>query len=240
MLPNIAVKARMAIGDGFWAGHCLSGVRKGTLRNGSVSCNGCKSRSLQDPRLQYHLGESLQVEAHEGDGPGGVYLVWLLTGQTGTCTDVHEGIETRLAARRMRQQLLSVITHAHITIFTVDLDGKITMLEGALIWDSNSSGPESPGSKWYMGVSVEEVFTRMHPELDPSECPDFSSATEAIFSQRSTNVVIEHAIDGRFYSTRLLPMTGRRGGLGESEIEGAIGVSSLFKPGFPSIDNLYT
>ncbi|ROW10855.1 hypothetical protein VPNG_05386 [Cytospora leucostoma] len=98
------------------------------------------------------------------------------------------------------------------------------MLEGALIWDSNSSGPESPGSKWYMGVSVDEVFARMHPELDQSEYPDFSSATEAIFSRRSTNVVIEHAIDGRFYSSRLLPMTGRRGGLGDSEIEGAIGV----------------
>lgn len=47
----------------------------------------------------------------------------------GTCTDVHESIETKLAARRTRQQLLSVISHAHVTIFTVDLNRKITMLE---------------------------------------------------------------------------------------------------------------
>lgn len=47
----------------------------------------------------------------------------------GTCTDAHESIETKLAARRTRQQLLSVISHAHVTIFTVDLNRKITMLE---------------------------------------------------------------------------------------------------------------
>lgn len=47
----------------------------------------------------------------------------------GTCTDVHESIETKLAARRTRQQLLSVISHAHVTIFTVDMNRKITMLE---------------------------------------------------------------------------------------------------------------
>lgn len=47
----------------------------------------------------------------------------------GTCTDVHESIETKLAARRTRLQLLSVISHAHVTIFTVDMNRKITMLE---------------------------------------------------------------------------------------------------------------
>lgn len=153
---------------------------------------------------------------------------WSLTSRSGTCTDVHEGIETRLAARRMRQQLLSVITHAHITIFTVDLDRRVTMLEGALIWDTASSGPESPGSsKWYLGETVDEVFIRMHPRLSNKQRPDFKSATDAIFARRSGNVVIEHEIDSRFYSTRLLPMTGKRcpgDGVGDGEIEGAIGV----------------
>lgn len=50
----------------------------------------------------------------------------------GTCTDVHESIETKLAARRTRQQLLSVISHARVTIFTVDLNRKVTMLEVSL------------------------------------------------------------------------------------------------------------
>lgn len=126
----------------------------------------------------------------------------------------------------MRQQLLSVITHANITIFTVDLDRKITMLEGALIWDTNTSGQDD--SKWYIGGNVDEVFNSLNPELPEGERPDFLSAIDSIFSRRSGDVVVEHAIDSRYYRTRLLPMTDKKvkgEGLGESsEIEGVIGV----------------
>jgi hypothetical protein len=102
------------------------------------------------------------------------------------------------------------------------------MLEGALIWEAEFSGPGSPGSsKWYIGETVDEVFGRMHPRLSEHQRPDFNSATDAIFARRSGNIVIEYEIDGRFYSTRLLPMTEKHcpgDGCGDSEIEGAIGV----------------
>lgn len=149
----------------------------------------------------------------------------ILIGRVGTCTDVHESIETKLAARRMRQQLLSVITHANITIFTVGLDRKITMLEGALIWDADALRQDD--SQWYIGGNVDEVFNRLTPELDKGERPDFLSAIDSIFSRRSADVVVEHAIDSRFYRTRLLRMTGKKvkgEGRMESEVEGAIGV----------------
>lgn len=126
----------------------------------------------------------------------------------------------------MRQQLLSVITHANITIFTVDLDRKITMLEGALIWDADTLRQDD--SQWYIGGNVDEVFNRLNPELPEGERPDFLSAIDSIFSRRSADVVVEHAIDTRFYRTRLLPMIGKKvqgEGLGESSgVEGAIGV----------------
>lgn len=124
----------------------------------------------------------------------------------------------------MRQQLLSVITHANITIFTVDLDRKITMLEGALIWDADTSGQDD--KQWYIGGNVDEVFNSLNPQLPEGERPDFLSAIDSIFSRRSGDVVVEHAIDGRFYRTRILPMTSKKakGEAGDSEIEGAIGV----------------
>lgn len=148
-----------------------------------------------------------------------------LIGGVGTCTDVHESIETKLAARRMRQQLLSVITHANITIFTVDLDRKITMLEGALIWDADALRQDD--SQWYIGGNVDEVFNCLNPELHEGERPDFLSAIDSILSRRSADVVVEHVIETRSYRTRLLPMTGKKvkGAVrGESEIEGVIGV----------------
>lgn len=99
------------------------------------------------------------------------------------------------------------------------------MLEGALIWDANTSGQD--GSKWYIGGNVDEVFNSLNPELPEGERPDFLSAIDSIFSRRTGDVVVEHAIDARFYRTRLLPMTDKKSkgeGIRENVIEGVIGV----------------
>lgn len=153
----------------------------------------------------------------------------------GTCTDVHEGIEAKLAARRTRQQLLSVIAHAHVTIFTVDCNRKITMLEGALI--ENVEMNQTLGNSWYLGGNVDDVFNRLHPELPEGQRPDFLSAIDAIIDQKAGDFVVEHSIskssrpmsdplpadtilernlpigtstDDRHFRTRFLPMTIRK------------------------------
>ncbi|KAJ4397588.1 hypothetical protein N0V93_001820 [Gnomoniopsis smithogilvyi] len=154
----------------------------------------------------------------------------------GTCTDVHASIEAKLAARRTRQQLLSVIAHAHVTIFTVDCNRKITMLEGALI--ENAEVNQISGNSWYLGGNVDDVFNRLHPELPDGQRPDFLSAVDAIIDQKAGDVVVEHSIsklprpvsdplafdtsdsrtrlpirpyaDDRHFRTRFLPMTIRQ------------------------------
>lgn len=163
----------------------------------------------------------------------------------GTCTDVHASIEAKLAARRTRQQLLSVIAHAHVTIFTVDCKRKITMLEGALI--ENAEVNQISGNSWYLGGNVDDVFNRLHPELPEGQRPDFLSAIDAILDQKASDVVVEHSIsklprprsdslpfdtsksrthlpigsyaDERHFRTRFLPMTIRQA-KGESKSEG--------------------
>ncbi|KAF3764383.1 hypothetical protein M406DRAFT_91575 [Cryphonectria parasitica EP155] len=151
----------------------------------------------------------------------------------GTCTDVHDSIESKLAARRTRQQLLSVIAHAHVTIFAVDLDRKITMLEGALIEHASANLGSPPG--WCIGGNVDEVFNRLHPELPVGQRPDFLSAVDAIFEQRAGDVLVEHSIDDRHFRTRFLPLAikqkdtgskpeGRGDSIPGNDIEGAIGI----------------
>lgn len=144
----------------------------------------------------------------------------------GTCTDVHENIETRLAARRTRQQLLSVIAHAHVTIFTVDLDRKVTMLEGALIENSQQHQDSSNGTGWGVGQDVDVVFNRLHPELPEGQRPNFLTAIDSIIDRKTADYLVEHSIselltcgcsvvrleltrplDGRHFRTRFLPMT---------------------------------
>lgn len=110
----------------------------------------------------------------------------------GTCTDVHESIETKLDARRTRQQLLSVIAHAHVTIFTVDTNRKITMLEGALIENEGLSVDGKP--TWCVGGNVDEVFNRLRPELPAGQRPDFLSAIDSVIARRAGDVVVEHSI----------------------------------------------
>lgn len=87
-------------------------------------------------------------------------------------------------AKRTRQQLLSVIAHSHVTIFTVDLNRKVTMLEGALIWDTlgDNSSMDAAESPWYIGENVYEVFNRLNSQLPDGQRPQFLEPIESILA----------------------------------------------------------
>jgi len=107
----------------------------------------------------------------------------------GTCTDVHESVESKLEAKKTRQQLLSVIAVSHITMFTVDLDSRVTMLEGALIWDSTCDG----SSRWYIGQNVYDVFNRLN-SLSEGEMPPFLQPLQSVLTGQATGEFQEHEI----------------------------------------------
>ncbi|KAH6681065.1 hsp90-like protein [Plectosphaerella plurivora] len=144
----------------------------------------------------------------------------------GTCTDVNEGIEATLAAKKTRQQLLSVITHARVTIFTVDLERKLTMLEGAIVWDQDETSEND--SKWYIGQDMYEAFDRLSPKTPSGERPAFLRPIEGLLNGSRREVVEEHGFDGRWFRTKFLPLIGRRSreddGHPETFVEGVIGV----------------
>jgi PAS domain S-box-containing protein len=154
----------------------------------------------------------------------------------GSCTDIHEAVESRFAAKRTRQQLLSVITHAQVTLFSVDRNRNLTLLEGAFIWDLDSefgSGDESNGpnkSDQYLGKNVYEVFSQSNMSKDgrrSSVAPSLQPI-EDILTGKTMEDVHEHSIDGRWYRTRFVPVLGKKdhgGRINESFIDGVIGVS---------------
>lgn len=110
---------------------------------------------------------------------------------TGTCTDVNESIEAKLEAKQTREQLLSVIAHSHVTIFTVDHNRCITMLEGALIWDSTY---EQNNSRWYIGQNVDDVFNRLNSQLPAGDRPQFLKGVEGILTGKRQFDDQEHDI----------------------------------------------
>lgn len=111
----------------------------------------------------------------------------------GTCTDVHESIQTKVNAERTRQQLLSVIGHSHVTLFTVDRNRRVTMFEGALIWD-NSDEENHNGSRWYIGESMYTVFNRLLEQSVDSERPEFLQPIEHILDGKTPEDAKEHGL----------------------------------------------
>ncbi|KAM0667337.1 hypothetical protein ACQRIT_003646 [Beauveria bassiana] len=141
----------------------------------------------------------------------------------GTYTDVHESIETKLAAKQTRQQLLSVLAHSRVTIFTVDPSRRVTMLEGALIWYTTYEDTEK--GRWFIGEDMYTVFNRLTEQMPEGERPDWLNSIEEILEGNRSEDIKEHGLDDRWYRTRFLPMYGKRPQNGKrANVEGVIGV----------------
>ncbi|TVY43914.1 Two-component system protein A [Lachnellula occidentalis] len=149
----------------------------------------------------------------------------------GTCTDIHDAVESRFAARRTRQQLLSVIAHAQVTLFSVDRNRNITLIEGAYIWDidteigsEDDSGSSSKFAKGdhYIGKNIYDVFHKGDKNAEAVR------PIEAILTGKTMEDMHEKCMDGRWYRTKFVPILGKKdngGRLNDTFIDGVIGVS---------------
>jgi len=162
---------------------------------------------------RWMLGRALPMR----DRKTGEILKWY-----GTCTDIHDVVEARIAARRTREQLLNVIAHAQVTLWAVDRRRNLTLLEGRMIWNvSDLEGCSR--SEAYLGKNIYEVLGHTD-RLNP---PEFFKPIEDIMKGKRAEDLEEHTIDGRWYRTRYVPILGKKIGerIDESKIDGVIGVS---------------
>ncbi|RAL60488.1 hypothetical protein DID88_000263 [Monilinia fructigena] len=155
----------------------------------------------------------------------------------GTCTDIHETVISRFEAKRLRQQLLSVITHAQITLFSVDRHRRINLLEGSFIWDLESeigssdesvAGSGKPKGDDYIGKNVYDVFTQSSHRKRHDMIPSSLQPIEDILTGKIMENIQEHTIDNRWYRTKFVPVLGKKdsgGHVNEAFIDGVIGLS---------------
>ena len=138
----------------------------------------------------------------------------------GTNTDTHDLIEARLSAKRLQDHLLNVITHASVTLWTVDNDLTITLLEGNLMWEDEP--PE------FMQQAVgKNLFHAFGKHQQRKDWDMFKELIEAILRGELSHWDNEHQLTegkGRWYRTRLAPIRGVKGsdGVTVSSIEGSI------------------
>lgn len=164
----------------------------------------------KDGQWRWFLGRALPMR-----DDGGNIVNWF-----GTCTDIHEAVVTREAAKETREQLLRVIETAQVTLWCIDLDRKITFLEGALMWRNDLP-------KNCIGSDVYELFGTMKEESDGEF---YKEPIEAILKGREVEATTEAQIksNGRWFRTRYVPLYRnlRTAGVeGASYIDGVIGVS---------------
>ena len=139
----------------------------------------------------------------------------------GMNTDTHDLIEARLSAKRFQDHLLNVITHASVTLWTVDNDLTLTLLEGNLMWEDEP--PEF--MQQALGKNLFHVFGKHQQE---KEWDMFKELIKAILRGELSHWDNEHQISegkGRWYRTRLAPIRGVKGSNGEGSIEGLMGCS---------------
>lgn len=158
------------------------------------------------------LGRALPLR----DNKTGKIVKWF-----GTCTDIHDLVEARQAARRTREQLLNVIYLSKVSVWQVDRNRNLTFLEGKLMWDDEDVTTES------LGKNICEVFGRHKGKVD---LPLYIEPIEKILDGRTKEQTSEHHFNGNgsWFRTRFVPILGKEGHSGtmdETCVEGVIGVS---------------
>jgi hypothetical protein len=105
---------------------------------------------------------------------------------------VNESIEVKLTTKMMRQQLLSVIAHANMIIFTVDANRRISMLEGALPCDVTGEAENDHDSQWFVGECMYEMSNHLNPDRSAGERPSFLQPIEDILNGKVAEGMEEH------------------------------------------------
>ena len=169
----------------------------------------CRSR---DGSWRWMLGRALPLR----DSKTKEIIKWF-----GTCTDIHALVEARQEAKETREQLLNVIRHAQVTVWAVNRDRNLTLLEGKLMWDEGED--DIHGGE--LGNNIYDVFGKHKGKLD---IPLYRNPIEAILDGKSKEQTQEHHIDGngRWFRTRFVPVTTPKDEPEEGDsISGIIGIS---------------
>ncbi|KAF2154825.1 hypothetical protein K461DRAFT_285085 [Myriangium duriaei CBS 260.36] len=173
----------------------------------------CKSRTGE---YRWMLGRALPMRDEDGK-----IVKWF-----GTCTDIHELVKTREAAKQTREQLLKVIDHANITLWATDKDKRLILHEGRRFVSTDSE----QSIKSYLGQNVFDVLGQIVPHTDSSFRSEFERPMNDVLAGRNLDELVETAVPsaGRWYRTRFVPLQRqqRDGGIeGENVIDGVVGLS---------------
>ena len=142
----------------------------------------------------------------------------------GTCVDVHDAVEAREAHRRTREQLYRVMDSANLTLYAVNIEGKVDMLEGSYWWRDAGDLSELHDM---IGTNI---FNYEDESMSDQLRQQYILPLRSILSGASTDETCEFVSpNGRYFRHRYKPLLKavRKTGVDDGEtLDGAIIVSS--------------
>ena len=158
---------------------------------------------LAEVRLRRHDGgyRWMQGRASALRDNNGKILKWF-----GSYTDIHDVVEASVAAKRAKEHLLNVIKHAQVTVWAIDKEFKLTLLEGKLMWEDKS--PD-----FMQGALGQDVFNAFGNCQAKHHWGLEQELIEQILKGEILEKTFEHQVvqgKGPWYRTRLSPLVGAR------------------------------
>lgn len=160
----------------------------------------------------------------------------------GTTTDIHDMVEARIAERLTRGHLHQALMHARLTLWSIDKERKLTLLEGwsfqrppnvSRPFAADGAGPggfvwrtgEDP--EFYLGKDIRQILA----ENDMKQAAEFLEPIDPLLRGDITEGHSQVEVDGRWIKTKYIPMFGKKGTDGQDDPDNVTGVIGL------SIDN---
>lgn len=81
----------------------------------------------------------------------------------GTNTDIHDLVMARIEAARNKLQMLTVLAHAEVNLFSINKDRIVTMAEGGMFWDSIAEEYDVHTKSTLIGKDAIEVAQHTQP-----------------------------------------------------------------------------
>ncbi|KAL9617143.1 MAG: hypothetical protein Q9160_008040 [Pyrenula sp. 1 TL-2023] len=132
----------------------------------------------------------------------------------GTCTDIQDVVDARTNANRIREQLVDVIKHARMSMWTVDANRRMTFYEGESIGDNHDD---------FLGRNIHEV---LRDDKSQGLSAQWSDKIESTLTGRASGSHFYYQMMGRWFNARLYPQfTKSASGTDEGAITGLVGIS---------------
>ncbi|KAK5058910.1 hypothetical protein LTR84_011174 [Exophiala bonariae] len=163
-----------------------------------------------DGEWRWMLGRALPLKDHRT----GKILKWY-----GSCTDIQDIIDAKLAGHEARRNLLDVLRHSQMSLWSINQEKQVTFFEGDFL-DSENRPAE------IIGASIYDLWADF---LDHKSLVEFQKATQAILSGASDLEVFENKANDRWFRSKLVPLKGKRGANGVEDdniITGVIGIGT--------------